>query len=351
MKKVKILLCCILDGNLGDAVIADCTKYILENILNKMNVLYEITIFEYMKKSIRNVEDYNLIVFSGGGIIKFKYQKFYEKISELLEGANRKSIPVIFNAIGVEGFDENDEKCRMLKDAINLPCVKAISTRDDIQTLKDRYIINSQIRVNRVADSATWTKCVYDIKTKRTDYVGLGVIREGIFESNGINIARQQIFELWKNIISELERRNIKWKIFTNGWSSDMKFAINLMKYLKREDEIEMLVIKEPKTARELVTTISKFRGIVASRLHANIISYALDIPTVGIIWNDKCRFWAENIGYPERFFDIYNFDADRIVTELEKAINEGYIKIDKAKYMRTVYDELEIVIQNILQI
>ena len=34
MKKVKILLCCILDGNLGDAVIADCTKYILENILN-----------------------------------------------------------------------------------------------------------------------------------------------------------------------------------------------------------------------------------------------------------------------------------------------------------------------------
>lgn len=351
MKTVKILLCCILDGNLGDAVIADCTKYILEKILNRMNVLYEIAIFEYMKNSINKVNGYDLIIFSGDGIIKFKYQKFYEKISELIEVANRKNIPVIFNAIGVEGFDENDEKCLMLKNAINLPCVKAISTRDDIQTLKDRYIVNSQIRVNKVADSATWAEHVYNIKEKRTDYVGLGVIREGVFESNGINIERQQIFELWKNIISELEKRNIKWKIFTNGWSSDMKFAINLMKYLKREDEIERLVIKEPTTAKELVTTISKFKGIVASRLHANIISYALDIPTVGIIWNDKCKFWAKNIGYPERFFDIHNFDADKIVTELEKAVNEGYIKIDKDKYMRTIYDELEIVTQNILQI
>ncbi|MDD7402617.1 MAG: polysaccharide pyruvyl transferase family protein [Butyribacter sp.] len=341
MKKI-LLLGLEKNTNLGDGVIADCTRYLTEKITKECGIVCQIDSLDMMEDAYDSIPDYDVLIFVGGGIIKYKYQEFYEYIDKITEIADAHNIPVLFNAVGVEGYDASNPKCMQLKKAINRSCVKSITVRDDYDTLRDCYMENPAIVTKKVADPTVWTGTVFRKSKKDSDVIGLGVIREGIFESNGIDIEREKIFALWSGIITQLEKEGKKWKIFTNGWSSDMKFARNLMKYMGREEEIDKMVIKVPEKNEELVETISNFQGVIAGRLHANIISYSLGIPSVGIVWNDKCRLWGETISYPERFFATDAFDAEKIVKQCLQAIAQGYEKTDRDAFANTVYVSLK---------
>jgi polysaccharide pyruvyl transferase WcaK-like protein len=272
----------------------------------------------------------------------FYLKKFYYYINQIINIAEKHNVPVIFNAVGVEGYDHNDINCMTLKKSINKPCVRQITTRDDIGLLKSKYITNNEIYLEKVADPAVWTKDAFNIsKKENSEVIGLGMLREGIFRSNGIDIGLEELLRLWSDIIAELETKDIKWQIFTNGWPSDMKFAINLMKYLKREDEIEELVVPEPGNSKELIETIANYKGIIAGRLHANIVAYSLKVPSVGIVWNDKLKFWGKYIGYPERYFLHHDFDGRKIVDELLKAIEVGYNEEAREDFKMTTYKSL----------
>jgi len=348
----KILMIGLKNGeNLGDVIINDCTVYLVRNILEELDYTdYEIISIDMMDGDYSLIENMDLVIFTGGGIIKYKYQKFYRYIDEITNLAQQKGVPVIFNAVGVEGFDENNDNCMRLRHAINRACVKQITTRDDIDLLREKYIYNN-ICTQKVADSAVWTPEVYGIKKNDNNIIGLGVIREGIFKSNGIDLGLSELLELWSSIIQELELQGEKWQIFTTGWPSDMKFAINLMKYIGREAEIETKVVKRPIKAQELVSTISNYKCIIAGRLHANIISYSLNIPSIGIVWNDKCTFWGNNIGFPARFFKHDNFDGKLIVNECLNAIKVGYHAEHRNSYRMTVYNSLKQYLKRFLNI
>lgn len=348
MKKV-LLIGLGKNTNLGDGVIECCTKYLLRKAFSELNVKCIIDSMDIIEDDYACIINYDILVFAGGGIIKYRYQSFYDYISKIIGIADKYHIPVIFNAVGVEGYDENDERCIQLKNAVNCSCVKGITVRDDINILKNKYITNERIYIKKVSDPAVWASTVYKKRKKETELIGLGVIREGIFESNGIKIERENIFKLWKNIIEELDKRKQKWKIFTNGWSSDMKFAINLMKFMGREKEIDELVIPVPKTTDDLVDIISGFKGVIAGRLHANIISYSLDIPSIGIVWNEKCVFWGKAIGYPERFFCVNEFYPEQITDQCFKAVSEGYQRVDRQYFANTNYIELKKMLKNLI--
>jgi len=349
----RILMIGLKNGeNLGDVIINDCTVYLVRNILEELEYTdYEIISIDMMDEDYSIIDNADLVIFTGGGIIKYKYQKFYQYIDEITNLAKQKGVQVIFNAVGVEGYDENDDNCLRLRHAINRSCVKQITTRDDIDLLKERYIYNDNIFIQKVADSAVWTPEVYGIEKNDNNIIGLGVIREGIFKSNGIDLGLSELLELWSSIIKELESHGEEWQIFTTGWPSDMKFAINLMKYIGRDAEIETKVVKRPIKAQELARTISNYKGIIAGRLHANIISYSLNIPSIGIVWNDKCTFWGNNIGFPERFFKHDNFNGKTIVDECMNAIKVGYHEEHRNSYKMTVYNSLKHFLKQFLNI
>lgn len=61
----------------------------------------------------------------------------------------------------------------------------------------------------------------------------------------------------------------------------------------------------------------------------------------VGIVWNDKLKFFGENIKVVDRFVTFEHFDAKYIVGKLENALKEGY-KFRKEEYKETVYKSLK---------
>ncbi|EGQ8034648.1 polysaccharide pyruvyl transferase family protein [Vibrio parahaemolyticus] len=355
------------DTNLGDQVIADSAEYLIKkNIIDSefsverfnLNYSNEFNSFKRVKRKVINkilrrlsssssfdykvgcykrdyknkFNDASAIVFAGGGMIKFKYQDCWAHISALVDTVANKPCPIFFNAVGVEGYDQSNYKCRLLKESLNHSAIKMVTTRDDLSLLNDGYIENGDIKTAQVADSAVFSSEVYGIQKKSRDVVGLGLVRARIFKDNGIDLDRTQVIDLYASLISELEARGQSYQLFTNGLKSDVDILEDLETYLGKQ-----LNVIEPQTPRELVELISTFKCTIAARLHACIISYSLTVPAVGLVWNNKVKMFGECIGYPERFFSHQDFDANEIIDRLTLSVAEGYEPNHYERYRETV--------------
>lgn len=316
----------IVNRNLGDSVIADNAAYLIKESIPLIAKKHcELRHYNYRSMDYELIKSADLIIFCGGGIIKYKQEEFHIYMPEILKCAEKYKIPVYFNGVGIEGYEANDKRCQHYKRALNYSCVKGIGVRDDISTL-EKYLYSDHIFRKEMIDPAVYTPDVYHIKrNKKSKIIGLGIVRWKIFEDNGLpQITREFQLEMWKGIINELENHGYSWKLFVNGMPADYEFAEDLLEYIGESKNADYLLMKRPITGKELVEDISSFSGIIACRMHANIIAYSLGIPSIGLVWNEKLVFWGNRIGYPERFLRSNQFDPKIIVNQLLKSINLG---------------------------
>ncbi|MFH5778024.1 polysaccharide pyruvyl transferase family protein [Heyndrickxia oleronia] len=283
------------------------------------NCSWKIKLFRYYKKQLKNAD---AVIFSGGGFIKYRTQELNYLVDMITKIAMNKGIPVMMSAMGVEGYSPTDLRCQKLKRAINRPCVKVITTRDNLALLNEKYIVNESIITALVADPAFYIPECYQIEKKDSHIVGIGVIRSDIFLKYGVNYSEKDVINLYQGVIKELEKRNIEWKLFSNGLSSDYKFGIQLLESMEIDSSKYMSLPKSPK---ELVEVISQFSAIIGARLHACITAYALDITSIGLVWNEKLEFFGELIGKRENFINVDQFNAKYIVDTLVKKRNDNY--------------------------
>lgn len=380
MKKI-ILAGLSTDRNLGDIVIADCAKFLFNEetkkisdveygnldltgyyksiakkpfLLRKMygawNRLVNLFITNKMKRQVlqhskyyqRHIKNASLIVIVGGGMIKYKYQHFWLYLSGLIDAAERVGVPIVLNALGVEGYNENDPRCQILKRALNNPAVKVITTRDDIDTLQKCYLRgNRQVISRKVADPAVYAADAYNVQqSKNLGCVGVGLIRGNIFKDNEVTLSKEDVAMLYINILTELDSRGIAWKVFTNGLPADLELAHEIFTAIGKSNEVDNILV--PQTAKQLLEIIAGFNAVIAARLHACIISYSLNIPAVGLVWNDKLLLFGESIGHPERFITSDKFDKAYIVNQLEKAQEEGFNMENVEAYNQTIKDSIK---------
>lgn len=350
-KKVNILLVQIVNRNLGDTVIADNAAWLVRQAVPYfLKQHYVLWLYDIQSEDYELVRQADLIIFGGGGLVKYRQENFHIYVPGLLECAREYDIPVYFNSVGVEGYDAGDERCIRPARSLKYPCVKGITVRDDLGTLQNEYLkedlsegsdscsennlnadLNNKIdsgsvRTSSAVDTAVFTPEVYGIqKNEASSVIGLGIVRWRIFEDYGITeVTREFQLELWKGIIQELEARGYQWKFFVNGLKSDYDFAVEVLEYMGRQSQAGQLLAPRPVESRELVKLIASFQAVIACRMHANIIAYALGVPSIGLVWNDKMVFWGERIGYPERFLKSGQFEPGQIVQCLLNSILEG---------------------------
>lgn len=305
---------------------------------------YERSLFEYYKK---NIKERDVIIVVGGGLIKYKYQNFDLALINLLEAAHKRKAIIVFNSVGIEGYDENAPRCQRLKQemlkATQNKTLIYISTRDDIYTLREKYFDNQPIiPCIKVADPAVWCANAFNInRSTNNKIIGIGIIRGNIFIDNDISYTASQLFDLYIGIIKELKNRNSEVRLFTNGTKADNLFAKRIQKRLKEKENIECKLIL-PTSSSELIHGISQFKGIIAGRLHSCIIAYSLNIPAIGLVWNDKLTLFGNNIGAKENFITHDKFSAIHIVNQLYKSMQNGYDANIALQFKQTILDSIK---------
>ena len=372
----------------GDAVLFDCVKNIYDklgekyqinieckyvDILGKKKINYESkkedstikrkiksikiiykplkAIREYIRKKKElkflkkfyydTFKDTHLIVIVGGGIFKYSVRTDFVPIFKLIiDIAEKLNIPVIFNAVGIEGVhNEKDKQFKVLKKTINKDIVKMCSTRDRIEVLK-KYIHNPKTVCKKVADTGVWASEALNIKKDdNSNLIGLNLITPTRYWDYGKKITENELINFWDNIIKCLKDKGYSVKMFVNGMVEDYEFALKVLESCKLNKDI---LLENPKNEIEMVNNISKFKGIIANRLHSCIVAYSLNIPAVGLAWNDKLLYWGKEIKSSELFFDFDKMNYKDVVAALEKTIENGYDQCYKNDFRNSIYSYLE---------
>lgn len=346
--EVKVLLAgLMMSTNLGDGVISDCVQYLMNDIAKKNGIKkLKITTRDIRKEKssaqLAAVRNSDMVVFPGGGMIKYRVENLPVAMDRFVSRAEHYGIPVVFNAVGVEGFDLNDEGCRLLRDMLSSPCVKGITSRDYADFLNENYF-SGEDRAYRVSDPAVWASEAYGVtKDTSSQVIGLGVARAGLFEDYGTSFSKEDLLRLWSGVIDRLEKRGFRWKLFTNGFAKDEEFLQELIRYIGRESQLEELSVAKPETPQELVQNISKFKGIIACRMHANIIAYSMGIPCVGLVWNDKLKFFGESIGCEKQFVTYENLNSEYVADVFFEALEKDFDEKTLQRERHSAYRGIE---------
>lgn len=279
----------------------------------------------------------DILVFGGAPLFNYSYQQFYLRTIVTLELAQKYGVPVLFSSIGVEPFDETNEKSMALKAALELPCVRQITTRDDLASV-ERYVENTGIPIAHVSDPAVFANLVFDVYDGPRDgtTIGLVVTREAIFKDNGISFSESQQRRFWLDIIDELTARGYDYKLFTTGHFTDEVFLDAMVKAKRIPASKVVVTVNSPE---ELNRALNACAGVIAFRLHASIAAFSYGIPSIGLSWNFKVPYFYESVGHGDRALDHTQWTAAKVVPALEKAMAEG-VRKDEA-FLMTVYETL----------
>ncbi|MEH7159015.1 polysaccharide pyruvyl transferase family protein [Neobacillus drentensis] len=315
------------------------SKKAIKNYLNKF--IYR---FQYLKYKdlngrkhqadfIKNTcnDHFDIAVFAGGQLF---LDYFCISIERHVKELSKKNVPIIFNACGLGSI-----KCSVLLgkliNALRHQNIKSITSRDDVYKINKLLLNNSNIIATQSYDPALWASEVFQIQKKKSEVVGLGVIRLNSELDN-------EVFRIYTNLIKELDKRDIKWELFCNGSETDYELAKEIANYCGKNNSV---LAERPIFPRELVNTISRYRSIISCRLHSHIIATSLDIPSIAISWDEKVKFFFENIDCIDRCFDIY-VDHSELINKLISAENVGYnkkiIETQKNKLMKTLIENIK---------
>ena len=357
IKMLNILLLTNRDSdNAGDQVIETCDISLSSTVMRNLDIkdgnyiinsraagmitkkYLETRDEELLKPAEETIKNSDIIIFGGAPLFNYKYQLFSERTAITLEIAQKYNKPVIFSAIGVEGYDEGNEKCQRLKKTLNFDCVKQITTRDDLESLK-KFIDNEQIAIGRVSDPAVFVSKVFEnfiSKKEEKKKIGIFILRANGFKDNGVDFSREDAAELWGKTICELEDRGYDYELLTSGHFGDEAFLDLLVK--KYDFALDKCVFNINSPER-LVQKISGYDAVVTCRLHPSIISFALGVPSLGIVWNSKVRYFYDSIGYGDRGMVVDGISPEKIAEKIDQ-IAEQKMEKDEG-YITSIYNYL----------
>ena len=279
------------------------------------------------RKFKTQLKDVDAIVFAGGGFLKFRTQGLNYYVQQIMKIAKKNNIPVMMNGVGIEGYSETDIRCQRLKKAINQDCFKVITTRDDIDTLKNNYIVNPNTKIAHVGDPALWVPECYNMKRNEnpSNVVGINVIRGRVYQAYGNTLSEFELLNFYKKLVQGVEERGWDWVLFSNGMAADQKFGTMLLRALGCSDRTKILPTAN--NSVDFLEQIRSFKLVFGARLHACITSYALDVPVVGLIWSEKLRIFADVIGKKNSYFEESELNIDNILDAMEREMNSNYDK------------------------
>lgn len=354
---MKILIISIFDDNFGDMLIRICFERILKTVLKNLNIKdsdYTIDCMPIRQIDEDKIAVCNMIFFPGGGLFGLSYLNLFKYLDVITKIAEENHIPVIFSSLGINNMDATEENEQQLSELLKRSCIKAMSVRENPELFR-HYAKDCSFEIVQVCDPAVWTKYVYsqEIKKVRMEKknnghrtVGINVVRGGLFKANNkawtLGTEEACLIEL-KRL---LEDEGIAVCFFTNGSSLDN----NSMAHFAQKYEIPDEQLVYTHTTRELVETISGFDAVIAIRMHASIISYALDIPSIDLAWNDKILFFYKNIGYPDRAMPLEECTSE-LVFEKAKMLLEDTDYATEQNYMMSLYRYLYHVLSELLQV
>lgn len=339
---MRILITAFFDDNFGDMLIRTCFTQLLRTALEELGFEGRDHIIDTMplkEADEKKITDADVLFFAGGGLFGLSYLNFSESLKRILDIAEASGTAVVFSSLGANNMDAGEEDTDELRSFFERNCIKAVSVRENPDMFR-RYAEGTDLDIIPVCDPAVWAGHVYHESAKKyksagsvKPLVGINFVRGGLFRANDTDWNMEKEEELLYGLAGRLEEQGIDCRFFTNGSAMDCAAMLQFAEDYSIPKDKYILC----DTARDLVRTTAQFDAVVATRMHSSIVSYALDVPSLNMVWNPKIPFFYENIAYPDRALMPDDWSVDNLVKKVNDLLADSDYSRD-SEYMMSLY-------------
>jgi polysaccharide pyruvyl transferase WcaK-like protein len=280
------------------------------------------------------------LVIGGGQLLMDNNLRFPMKIRSVTSAARAVGVPkMACFGVGVGGKWSGRGR-QILASALREPTLTALVVRDETsgRTIAREFPTLGPL-TSVAGDPALFSGEAYGCgrNPSADGPVGLGVLGLRLLSATagqpGVSDPRAASEAFWLGVIDGLHRAGRRAELFTNGDELDQAFAEHLAKANRDRGGPEVALAPRPTDPGALVRRISGYSGLIAYRLHSNIIGYSLGIPGALMTWDSKVRHFAEMTGRGELAFPGLGVDAEAVVGAALGAIERG---LDRAVWEAT---------------
>lgn len=282
-------------------------------------------------------------VIGGGQLITGKGVFFPHRLATIASVARERGIPLFVHAVGVSdpaGWQE--EAIAHLEGAFRgADLVQSVATRDRLSAdhwsrafggitpsiARDPGLLAGEVYAGLIRDAG---------HRSGSKEIGIGVISAHVVDwfDRGLAGAVKPSLDFFADVGARLLEAGHRPVYFTNGSGEDEAALEALAEHVARYRpnlRRRARFLRRPATAAALARTIAGLDGLIAHRLHANIVAYALGIPHVGLGWDEKLASFFRSVGREHYLLGgggRAGADGVRLIGE---AMREGIAREDRA--------------------
>jgi len=276
------------------------------------------------------ISESDAVVIGGGQLLMDNFLDFPLKVTTIAQLSYSLGGNVHFLSCGV-GSKWSRIASHLFHSAL-IPAT-SVTTRDTLSQERLGLFV-PDLGVSLSADPALWTSDVYRQRQVITDNrVGLGIMyMKMLNHQSSVRLSEDELVAFWLDIIKRLHQDGIDFQLFTNGSLQDYSFASHIVRSAQKSLAISCDLAARPQKPYELAQLISRYRAIIASRLHAHIIATSYHIPSIALLWDDKVLAFFRDTGRETLVFNSFvTKDVDSVVKALYQVmdvhIDEGIVR------------------------
>jgi polysaccharide pyruvyl transferase WcaK-like protein len=280
----------------------------------------------FYRSKLRNT---HFVLIGGGQLISDEDMNFCRKISSALSTVAKPDTAIGLHGVGVANhFSPKGLSLFQKAFAKRLNLVK-VRDRESVERWHANF---GTPAAEKVWDPGFLVSDLYaapDIAERRRPLIGIGITNPDTLalHHDGCSpaIPRGEYIDFFAKLIKKSHQHGRDVELFTNGAFDDQQFAEQFLAHYHQtapDSHHQVSVAERPTTPKELSVTIARYDGLIAHRLHANIIAFSYGISHVGLGWNSKMEGCFSEIGRSKYLLSADELsDADRAIELLNEAM------------------------------
>ncbi|PNU04340.1 polysaccharide pyruvyl transferase family protein [Novosphingobium guangzhouense] len=262
----------------------------------------------------------DIVIIGGGHLLSDYNLNFPKKIELVTRLAHEVGARMGFHAVGVSA---NWSRRGTKLFAAALARCSFVATRDakSLERL-EQSLPGIDIPKSTALDPGYLAKSCYSSVEASTSGVGLNVSDpDELAQYAGNASIRDKYDALWIALVKAYADAGYKVNLFTNGAEEDESYLAHLADLASKEGVSGFSVITRSITPSDLVAVIKGLDLLVGHRLHAQIVAFAHDVPSVALGWDDKLESQMALMGRGEFVVPFGKPDADTVLEYGRKAL------------------------------
>ncbi|MGE0652095.1 MAG: polysaccharide pyruvyl transferase family protein [Alphaproteobacteria bacterium] len=280
------------------------------------------------------------VILGGGHIFSDVDLYFPVRIHAALQEVRARDLPLAVCSVGVSK-DWSAEACRLFSDALAGTKLVHVAVRDSMSQGNWQSHFGGPVPAIG-GDPGLLARDTYPVAARLKDdgkkTIGIGIIDEDFACKHGGEPSKivGGYEEVFFQTVRRLHARGYRVVVFTNGAPEDERLKDRVAQRIaatsERKDDITFMPrFGKP---RDLVKLIAGLDGLIAHRLHANIVAYSFGIPHVGLGWDVKLRSFFKFVDRQDYLLEPFDFTPESIEAKIIAALEAG---IDAKTHQRVL--------------